>query len=174
MTVAGWLNVTAVGPHGAVAMVVPPATLGPLTPALSKTALQPVTVALIDPAVVVMLSVEVVEAGTIGAFQFETEWPAVGPAVTVAGRLMVKVVPFTMEAIVAPAGMFGPVIDCPTTMPWVVLGTATVTVVLPDVVVTLKVVRTGFCPAGVPKFVRQGGWARTLEDKPRTTANESE
>ncbi|MCB9183957.1 MAG: hypothetical protein H6591_08560 [Flavobacteriales bacterium] len=140
-------------------MVVEAGTLGPITPIgglVIIDGLQPVIVTKFDPAVVVIERLKVIFDGRVGVFQFGMLFPAAVP-VTDAGMLIVKVVAFTMEAIVAPTGMFGPEMSCPTTIPWVVLGAEMVTVVLPEVVVAVNAVSTGVWPTGAEKAVKQGG-----------------
>jgi hypothetical protein len=100
-------------------------------------------VTVVLPLVVVVFTVAVVFAGTLGVPQFPAMWPAVGPPPRVAGRLMVIVVALTMEVIVAPGGIRGPEMVWPTDKPTVVVGAGPmVTVVLPTVVVAEKEVGT--------------------------------
>jgi hypothetical protein len=135
LVVAGALKVTAV--QAVDAIVVPPATFAPVIVAPTNAALQPVTVAAVLPSVVVMFKFTVLFGGTVAGFHQDATYPVVETNVAVAGTLIWNWVPLSIAAIVAPEGMPGPVIVCPTTKAAV---EATVTTSLPEVVEAVKLV----------------------------------
>ena len=77
VTVAAWLSVTDV--HAVARIVVPPGTLGPLIVEPSKAALQPVTVAVVEPKVVFMFNATVMLGGTLLAVQLPLATATVAP-----------------------------------------------------------------------------------------------